>query len=180
MVRNFTPAGKPYNPYEATFRVTQSITKTDIRSYLASVYGVKTTYIRTDNYLSPYKRTLAHGSGGWEKTRKVYKRAVVGLEEPFYYPQAIEDMNKKEREDRQKWLNDSFFVQNLKEMKAWELLRITRKSSSNWNWKNRDGFGAQRGKILERVAEQRARREQFIADTKERISELRAKGEAVV
>ncbi|KAJ2966781.1 hypothetical protein NUW54_g13706 [Trametes sanguinea] len=48
MVRNHTPPGQPYNPYEATFRVPQSVTKTDIRSYLLAVYGVQTTYIRTD------------------------------------------------------------------------------------------------------------------------------------
>lgn len=180
MVRNFTPPGKPYNPYEATFRVSQSITKTDIRSYLASVYGVNTTYIRTDNYLSPWKRTVAAGSGGWERSRKVYKRAVVGLVDPFYYPQAMEDMTRAEREDRQRWLNEQFFIQSLKDMRTWELLRVTKKSSKNWHWRNRDGFGAQRGKIIERVAEQRAKREQFISDTKNRISQLRQNGEAVV
>lgn len=180
MVRNFTSPGKPYNPYEATFRVSQSITKTDIRSYLASVYGVNTTYIRTDNYLSPWKRTVAAGSGGWERSRKVYKRAVVGLVDPFYYPQAMEDMTRAEREDRQRWLNEQFFIQSLKDMRTWELLRVTKKSSKNWHWRNRDGFGAQRGKIIERVAEQRAKREQFISDTKNRISQLRQNGEAVV
>ncbi|KAG2011737.1 hypothetical protein CC2G_011822 [Coprinopsis cinerea AmutBmut pab1-1] len=53
LVRNHTPTGEPYNPYEATFRIPKSITKTDIRSYLAAVYGVQTTYIRTDNYYAP-------------------------------------------------------------------------------------------------------------------------------
>jgi len=178
MVRNFTPPGKPYNPYEATFRVSQSVTKTDIRSYLAAAYGVQTTYIRTDNYLSPFKRTLT----GWERKRKEYKRAVVGLAEPFYYPQAIEDMPRLEREKRQKWLEDTFFIKNLKEMRAWELLRMTKKGSKNWHWKKGDDghYTAQRGKIIAAVATQRARREQFLLETKERITRLRATGEAVV
>lgn len=178
MVRNFTPPGKPYNPYEATFRVSQSVTKTDIRSYLASVYGVQTTYIRTDNYLSPYKRTFT----GWTKARKEYKRAVVGLVEPFYYPQAIEDMPRVEREERQKWLESTFLIKRLQEMKAWELLRMTKKGSKNWHWrKSEDGhYTAQRGKILATVAAQRAKREQYLLETKERITQFRATGEAIV
>jgi len=178
MVRNFTPPGKPYNPYEATFRVSQSVTKTDIRSYLSAIYGVQTTYIRTDNYLSPYKRTRT----GWERKRKEYKRAVVGLAEPFYYPQAIEDMARVEREERQKWLEGSFFVKHLKEMRTWELLRMTKKGSKNWHWKKADDghYTAQRGKIIAAVAAQRAKREQFLLETKDRMTQLRATGEAVV
>lgn len=178
MVRNFTPPGKPYNPHEATFRVSQSVTKTDIRSYLAAVYGVQTTYIRTDNYLSPYKRTIT----GWEKARKEYKRAVVGLVEPFYYPQAIEDMPRVEREKREKWLEDSFFVKHLKNLRAWELLRMTRKGSKDWRWKKADGghYTAQRGNIIAAVAAQRAKREQFLLETKGRMTRSRVTGEAVV
>jgi large subunit ribosomal protein L23 len=178
MVRNFTPPGKPYNPYEATFRVSQSVTKTDIRSYLTTVYGVQTTYIRTDNYLSPYRRTFT----GWAKKRKEYKRAVVGLVEPFYYPQAIEDMPRVEREKREKWLEDSFHTKRIKEMRTWELLRMTKKGSKNWHWKKgEDGHHtAQRGKILAAVAAQRAKREQFLLETKERMTQCRASGEAIV
>jgi large subunit ribosomal protein L23 len=178
MVRNSTQPGKPYNPYEATFRVSQSVTKTDIRSYLSAVYGVQTTYIRTDNYLSPYQRTHT----GWAKKRKDHKRAVVGLVEPFYYPQAIEDMSRVEREKREKWLEDSFFIKNIREMRVWELLRMTKKGSKNWHWKKaEDGhFTAQRGKIIAAVAAQRAKREQLLLETKERMTQFRATGEAIV
>ena len=178
MVRNFTPPGKPYNPYEATFRVSQSVTKTDIRSYLAAVYGVQTTYIRTDNYLSPYKPT----HGGPVKKRKEYKRAVVGLAEPFYYPQAIEDMPRVEREQRQKWLEGNFFIKHISGMRAWELLRMSKKGSKNWHWKKgEDGhYTAQRGKIIAAIAAQRAKREQFLLETKERMIQFRATGEAIV
>lgn len=178
MVRNFTPPGKPYNPYEATFRVSQSVTKTDIRSYLAAVYGVQITYIRTDNYLSPYRRTFT----GFVRKRKEYKRAVVGLVEPFYYPQAVEDMVQVEREKRQRWIESSFFIKHLKEMKAWEFLRMTKKGSKDWRWKKgEDGhYTAKRGKILAAVAAQRAKREQFLLETKERMTQSRETGEAIV
>jgi large subunit ribosomal protein L23 len=55
LVPNFTPPGKAYNPYEATFRIPQSVTKTDVRAYLAAMYGVQMTYIRTDNYSAPVR-----------------------------------------------------------------------------------------------------------------------------
>ncbi|KAN0091084.1 hypothetical protein V8E55_004650 [Tylopilus felleus] len=38
-------------------RSVSSLTKTDVRLYLWTVYGVKTTYIRTANYISPLCRT---------------------------------------------------------------------------------------------------------------------------
>ena len=89
LVPNFTPPGKPYNPYEATFRIPQSVTKTDVRAYLAAAYGVQTTYIRTDNYVAPLRRAW---NTAWVrgKSHRTYKRAVVGLVEPFYYPMMVE------------------------------------------------------------------------------------------
>ncbi|KZT43067.1 hypothetical protein SISSUDRAFT_963123, partial [Sistotremastrum suecicum HHB10207 ss-3] len=84
LIRNKTLPGQPYNPYEATFRIPNSVTKNDVRSYLLAMYGVETTYIRTDNYFSPLYRNYDRT----QKTRRqyTYKRAVVGLVEPFYYP----------------------------------------------------------------------------------------------
>ncbi|KAG8893373.1 hypothetical protein FRC01_013631, partial [Tulasnella sp. 417] len=108
LMRNHTPPGQPYNPYEATFRIPRSLTKNDVRSYLSAVYGIECTYIRTDNYIAPLGRTLVDGHrteakrvGGTETT---YKRAVVGLVEPFIYPGAVEDMTAKEREDHEAWM----------------------------------------------------------------------------
>ena len=88
LVPNFTSPGKPYNPYEGTFRIPQSVTKTYVRAYLAAMYGVQTTYIRTDNYFAPVRRAW---NGAWVRagrSYRTYKRAVVGLVEPFYYPKA--------------------------------------------------------------------------------------------
>ncbi|KAI0316866.1 mitochondrial ribosomal protein L23 [Amylostereum chailletii] len=170
LVRNHTPAGKPYNPYEATFRIPQSVTKTDVRAYLAAVYGVQTTYIRTDNYIAPIGRKFdaSYTSGPSHRT---YKRAVVGLVEPFYYPDAVEDMSAAERTERQKFLEETYMVSRTKEMIKEFLLRSTKKNSKSWQWR---GPGTlQRGKILKRIAEQKALREEFVQTTKEQIQGAR-------
>jgi large subunit ribosomal protein L23 len=171
LVQNFTPPGKPYNPYEATFRIPQSVTKTDVRSYLAAVYGVQTTYIRTDNYITPLHRTR---TGAWVRSGKAfrtYKRAVVGLVEPFYYPMMVEDMSKEDREAREENLEKLYHLQERKDMTKAQFLMVTQKNSSGWVW--RGDLTTRRGTILKKIAEQRALREQFIQVTKERMQEAR-------
>ncbi len=171
LVPNFTPLGKPYNPYEATFRIPQSVTKTDVRSFLAAVYGVQTTYIRTDNYVAPMHRAR---NGAWVRSGKsyrTYKRAVVGLVEPFYYPMMLEDMSKEDREARKESLENVYHVQDQKETVKAQFLLLTRKSSPGWAW--RGDLTTRRGTILKKIAEQRALREQFIRVTKERMQEAR-------
>ncbi|GJE90395.1 50S ribosomal protein L23 [Phanerochaete sordida] len=164
LMRNFTPPGQPYNPYEATFRVPPSITKTDVRSYLQAVYGVKTTYIRTDNYMPKLNRI-------GQQMAKAYKRAVVGLVEPFYFPKATEDMNVGDREAREKWLEDTFQTKDrLNTMKS-EMLRMSRKHSEGWRW--RTATTAKRSNIVRLIAERRAQREQAILSVKERIRAAR-------
>ncbi|KAI0060265.1 mitochondrial ribosomal protein L23 [Artomyces pyxidatus] len=170
LVRNFTPPGKPYNPYEATFRIPQSVTKTDVRSYLAAVYGVQTTYIRTDNYIAPIKRTRDASFSRGDSYR-TYKRAVVGLVEPFYYPQAVEDMSTEEREKREEFLEEAYQVSRSKDLVKLFLFQLTKKNSKNWSWRN--GLTAQRGSILKRIAEQRALRETFVETKKTAMQEAR-------
>ena len=128
MVRNHTLPGKPYNPYEATFRVPPSLTKTDIRSYLSTVYGVQCTYIRTDNYLPAEDRKKRR----LNPSKSAYKRAVVGLVEPFYYPQAIEDMNGRDRWLREAFLEETFKLQARKRLEKELLVKLTQKSSDSW------------------------------------------------
>ncbi|EPQ56558.1 mitochondrial ribosomal protein L23 [Gloeophyllum trabeum ATCC 11539] len=175
LVRNHTPPGQPYNPYEATFRVPQSVTKNDVRGYLASVYGVKTTYIRTDNYLSPVYRG---GNGSWSVTKsyKTYKRAVVGLVDPFYYPQALEDMHQEEREARQKWIEDKFGLEKIREYRQYILLRMTRKNSKDWKW---SGVSPNRRTIMKKIGLARSEREAQIHNTKKMILEARASGKPI-
>ncbi|KAH9857273.1 hypothetical protein C2E23DRAFT_807256 [Lenzites betulinus] len=172
MVRNHTPAGQPYNPYEATFRVPQSVTKTDIRSYLRAVYGVQTTYIRTDNYQSPLRK--GRGMPTSTYADRTYKRAVVGLVEPFYYPQAEEDMPREEREKRRKMLEERLLVDKSDRDRKMYFLRATRAADPD-NWKWRTGTTASRGNILRIIAARRAERGQVIEGVKARIREDRGK-----
>jgi large subunit ribosomal protein L23 len=178
LVRNQTPPGEPYNPYEATFRVPLSVTKTDIRSYLHSIYGVETTYIRTDVYRSPVKRSMEDGSWTRTESHRTYKRAVVGLVEPFYYPQALEDMSETDRAARKKWLEDTFAIDAMKTLQKGEMLRMTRSGSRDWKW--RHGVVAQRGQILKRIMDRRNKRDVGIDQAAEELRTARATGEEIL
>jgi large subunit ribosomal protein L23 len=174
MVRNFTPVGQAYNPYEATFRVPLSITKTDVRSYLMAVYGVQTTYIRTDVYRSPLLRNQR--TSAWNRTlrHRTYKRAVVGLVEPFYYPQALEDMDATAREERHKWLDENFAVDAHKEEQKMQLLRMTRKNSDDWRW--RGDVSLKRGNIIKKIMDRRQAREAGIVSAAKELAARRQAG----
>lgn len=165
LVRNHTPPGKPYNPYEATFRIPQSVTKTDIRSYLSAVYGVKTTYIRTDNYLAPIPL-----QGRSKKKQRTYKRAVVGLVDPFYYPQALEDMSAAERETRKQWLEENFKVEEGRRMRIMSMKKMNRNTRG---FMKKPDISSGRDNILRRIMASRAKREGEVEKTKEEIRELR-------
>ncbi|RDB23745.1 54S ribosomal protein L23, mitochondrial [Hypsizygus marmoreus] len=173
LVRNNTLPGEPYNPYEATFRIPKSVTKTDIRSYLFAVYGVKTTYIRTDNYISPFFPKL----GNKRKAFKTYKRAVVGLVDPFYYPHRVEDMPSQEREEREKWIEDNFQIQATRSMQKYELLRLTKGQAKGWKFK--EPLATKRSHILRLVAERRERREGLVLDQAREWQEMRERGELI-
>lgn len=171
LVRNNTPPGEPYNPYEATFRIPLSITKTDIRSYLLAVYGVKTTYIRTDIY-----RPAVPGRGA-PQTKTAYKRAVVGLAEPFYYPHRVEEMDEKAKEERTKRLEDAFQVAEGKETQKLMFLKLTRELSSNNKIKN--PMAMTRAAILARVSERRKLRESTVENVVVDWWQKRAEGQPI-
>jgi large subunit ribosomal protein L23 len=173
LVRNNTPPGQPYNPYEATFRIPNSVTKTDVRSYLVAIYGVQTTYIRTDNYISPIYKKLGHK----RKAFKTYKRAVVGLVDPFYYPLRLEDMETKERTEREKWIEDNFLIQASRDNQKYELLRLTKGQAKGWKFK--EPLATKRSHILRLVAEKRAKREGLVFDQTAEWQEMREKGERI-
>ncbi|KAJ3540454.1 hypothetical protein NM688_g6226 [Phlebia brevispora] len=108
--------------------------------------------------------------------KQAYKRAVVGLVEPFYYPQAVEDMSAEEREKRQKWLDDEFHILERLRGSKMVLLKMTRKSSPGWNgWTWRTG-SPRRSNILRVIAERRALREELIEEAKGGIADIRATG----
>ena len=174
MVRNHTPAGKPYNPYEATFRIPPSVTKTDVRSYLWTVYGVKTTYIRTANYISPLRRTqVGMRPVGSHRT---YKRAVVGLVDPFYYPQDMEDMGKWERIKREKWLEERFALKLVSRMRRHELIRMSQAGSKTWRFTGH----VRRDKILQSIARRRALDARDLKQVEAELAERRAAGHAIL
>jgi large subunit ribosomal protein L23 len=174
LVRNQTAPGQPYNPYEATFRIPQSVTKTDVRSLLLAVYGVETTYIRTDNYISPLYRSKIGTSE--RRPYKTYKRAVVGLVDPFYYPHRMEDMPEKERQERAEWIEKHFSIQHTRNQVKEELLRAT-KGQGKASWKFNAPFATKRPHILRLVAERREKRESLVAGLVDGMKTLRERDE---
>lgn len=151
MIRNFTPPSEPYNPWEATFRIPLSFTKLDVRGYLWAVYGVKCTYIRTQVLLKTMEGELKRSS---RKNQRSHKRAVVGLVEPFYYPDAMEDMNTDDRLAMQKWLDESHgqYASQIQTRKAiFDQLQQP--------YKREFRLGNNRGQILKKILARRKGRE---------------------
>jgi ribosomal protein L23 len=95
LVRN--GPSEAHNPYIATFRVPVQLTKPDIVSYLAQVYGLKVTSINTVVEMGDIIRRQP-GTYKAKHRQKQTKKALVGLEEPFWFP---EPRSKK-------WLDENF------------------------------------------------------------------------
>jgi len=168
LVRNHTPPRQPYNPYEATFRVPHSVTKTDIRSYLLAVYGVKTTYIRTDNYFAPEP-----GPNRQKMTQKSYKRAVVGLVDPFYYPHRVEDMTEEVRRDHEKWVEQHFRIKEGRIRHKVEILRISKKMTL------KAPYATKRSHILHLILERKQKREGLVSEIAGEWKDMRVRGEQI-
>ncbi|KAI5122497.1 hypothetical protein M0805_001405 [Coniferiporia weirii] len=175
LVRNHTLPGKPYNPHEATFRVTQNITKTDVRAYLSALYGVECTYIRTDNYLVSMKHRKRIATGRLEDKgqKRSYKRAVVGLKEPFYYPQMVEDMNGRERWLREATLEDSFKLKEWKILQTAMSVKVNERSKENNVTALKEQWDT-RKTIMRRLWERREERERVTRDFAKQLDERRS------
>jgi large subunit ribosomal protein L23 len=146
LMRNHTPPGEAYDPNVATFRIPQSMTKTDLRGYLSAVYDLPVTFIRTDNYIAP----LARQPGGGQVRRKAgsvktYKRAVVGLSEPFHYPDDVDELYAQGRamglgdalgKQREEWLEDNFMVERMKTYRKSALMKFYK--GYRWRSKTHD------------------------------------------
>lgn len=174
MMRNQTQPGKAYNPFEATFRVPQSVTKTDVRSYLHTVYGVECTYIRTDNYLPPLTRFASRQRAKYT----AYKRAIVGLVKPFYYPLAVEDMDGKERFLRETALEETFKVKALRLLQKEIRIRITQRTADKWSL--RDDQWEPRTKILKNILRRKEEREQRTRLAADAITKMREEGKGAL
>lgn len=112
LVRNTGEHAK--DPYTATFRTDLRLTKPDISNYLKNVYNLGITSIRTMNYMSPVKRNPI--GGGYSRTggTKNYKKVVVGLTEPFWYPE----------ERGREWCNEHFERDRMEELRDRKMLKI--------------------------------------------------------
>ncbi|WVQ83150.1 hypothetical protein IAT38_005288 [Cryptococcus sp. DSM 104549] len=119
LMRNHTPPGQAYDPMIATFRIPPGMTKTDLRSYLHAVYDLPVTFIRTDNYIGTMKRMPNGRIGRRGGSEHNYKRAVVGLMQPFHYPDDLEEMYAQgelngtgtaEADNRLKFLEENFQI----------------------------------------------------------------------
>lgn len=168
-IRNKTLANMPYNPYEATFRIPRNLTKNDLRSYLFFVYGVKTTYIRTDNYIAPLTRH--RGTRAMVRTHGAFKRAVVGLVDPFYPPGMIEDMTRRDRSHVKKKIWDEFYIAQREDMRAKQIQQVRQPFTALDDKKNPyiSGLATSRAKIMRKVLERRKERERMI---KKKVEEL--------
>ncbi|KAJ7180637.1 mitochondrial ribosomal protein L23 [Mycena filopes] len=183
LMRNYTPPGQPYNPWQATFRISKNLTKTDIRGYLMAVYGVQTTYIRTDNYRAELSRNKLVPNNHSNASIASYKRAVVGLVEPFYYPLRLEDMEAERRERREAELEAKLQIKISRELLALNqqnqrLSLIMPKSWHQNSYWTTDLKPARRN-ILRRVAEQRMRRETLVGQQVDKWRQQRAAGESI-
>ena len=142
LMRNNTPPGQAYDPTIATFRIPPSMTKTDLRSYLSSVYNLPVTFIRTDLYLPPVQRIVGGKQVRQSGSTKNYKRAVVGLVEPFHYPDDVEELRAKGVEagvgdkwaqERENWLNEKFQKDRMDE----NMKRARFKLYKGYRWRSR-------------------------------------------
>lgn len=95
LVRNSPKEAK--NPFIATFRVPVQLTKPDIVSYLWQIYGLKVTSISTITEMGEMVR-MRPGKYKSERRLKNTKKAIVGMEEPFWFPE----------KRPVKWLQDNF------------------------------------------------------------------------
>lgn len=146
LMRNHTPPGEAYDPNVATFRIPHNMTKPDLRSYLSALYGMTVTFIRTDNYFPAVKRMPGGGQVRVPVgSQKSYKRAIVGLTEPFHYPDDVDELYAQgERmglgqqlgDERKEWIENNFQVGMLAEMKKKALMKFHK--GYRWRSKTHD------------------------------------------
>jgi len=102
------------DPYTATFRTSLQLTKPDISNYLKNIYGLHITSIRTINYLSKLKRNPIGGGYSRAGGTKNYKKVVVTMTEPFWFPE----------ERSRAWCNEHFERDRMEEMRDRKMLKI--------------------------------------------------------
>ncbi|CAK9786451.1 hypothetical protein CC85DRAFT_263073 [Cutaneotrichosporon oleaginosum] len=168
LVRNSTKPGQAYDPWTATFRIPPSMTKNDLRSYLHAVYGLEVTFIRTElrvGSVARNRRGQLVRLGGAENN---FKRAVVGLKEPFHYPDDVEEMRagtwggkeagEAQAQARERALEGEFLVDGAKTFQKSMLMKIMK--GQRWRGKTT----ANAGNIIREIARRRNEREAALAN----------------
>ena len=128
------------DPYTATFRTDLRLTKPDISNYLKNVYGLHITSLRTLNYLSPLKRNPIGGGYSRAGGVKNYKKVVVTMTEPFWYPE----------ERSRAWCNEHFERDRMEEMRDRKMLRIgdgQKYGVGSWRYKGATKPRAERDRL---------------------------------
>lgn len=98
LVKNNTKPNEAYDPYKATFRIPYSMHKHALKNYLLSIYGLRITWIRTMIYRSSRARAAPGGSRDLRDRgfgRRNFKKAEVGLYEPFLFPEISESFKRQ-------------------------------------------------------------------------------------
>lgn len=134
------------DPYTATFRVDLRLTKPDITNYLKNIYGLNLTSIRTANYLSPLKRNPIGGGYSRAGGIKNYKKVVVTMTEPFWYPE----------ERSRAWCNEHFERDRMEEMRDRKMLKIgdgQKYGVGSWRYKGATKPRAERERLAKAAKE---------------------------
>ncbi|BEI81335.1 hypothetical protein CcaverHIS002_0204950 [Cutaneotrichosporon cavernicola] len=163
-----TKAGQAYDPWTATFRIPPGMTKNDLRSYLHAVYGLEVTFIRTELRVGVVARNRRGQQVRLGGADNHFKRAVVGLTEPFHYPDDVEEMRagtfggKEEGEmqaqARERMLDGEFLVDGAKSFQKQMLMKIMK--GQRWRGKTT----ANAGNIIREIARRRNEREAALTD----------------
>lgn len=158
------------NPFVATFRVPVQLTKPDIVSYLAQVYGLRVTSINTVIEMGEIVKAPP-GSYKAIRRKKSTKKAIVGMEEPFWFPEMRPA----------KFLNDNYEKDIRKNYLTRRILPVgdggPGRGRRSWRWRGADpsvqGIGSRYNKILLRIKERRDQQERFVkGEAKKERAEL--------
>jgi large subunit ribosomal protein L23 len=83
-------------------------------------------------------------------------------------------MGTAEREARKKSLEENFAIEAHKDAQKLELLRMTKKNSTDWHW--RGGMSLQRGKIIKKIMDRRLAREEKVGLVADELDARRQAG----
>ncbi|OCF77010.1 hypothetical protein I204_02719 [Kwoniella mangroviensis CBS 8886] len=176
LMRNHVKPGEEYDPYIATFRIPPSMTKNDLRSYLLAVYNLEVTFIRTDNYIGEVGRSRTGEVQRKSGSNHTYKRAVVGLNEPFHYPDDLDELYAQGLKNgvgdqwaqaRDTWLQDNYSLNISEQMRKRAMFKYYR--GTRWRSKTHANMGNTIREIMKRRQE---REDQVSEEVKRRWSAI--------